>query len=93
MLGMLYVVRCGATAPRCRTSREQDISQKNNSVKFSDMVFEESSPTEMKTVHRHFWRQFTDTFIYLKPKVTLHCYYICLFWALVSGILNVFNSY
>ena len=31
--------------------------------------------------------------LYLKPKVTLHCYYICLFWALVSGILNEFNSY
>ena len=31
--------------------------------------------------------------IYLKPKVTLHCYYIYLFWVLVSGILNVFNSY
>ena len=32
-------------------------------------------------------------YIYLKPKVTLHCYYIYLFWVLVSGILNVFNSY
>ena len=32
-------------------------------------------------------------YIYLKPKVTLHCYYLCLFWALVCGILNVFNSY
>ena len=31
--------------------------------------------------------------IYLRPKVTLHCYYIYLFWVLVSGILNVFNSY
>ena len=31
--------------------------------------------------------------IYLKPKVTLHCYHIYLFWVLVSGILNVFNSY
>ena len=31
--------------------------------------------------------------VYLKPKVTLHCYYIYLFWVLVSGILNVFNSY
>ena len=31
--------------------------------------------------------------LYLKPKVTLHCYYIYLFWVLVSGILNVFNSY
>ena len=31
--------------------------------------------------------------MYLKPKVTLHCYYIYLFWLLVSGILNVFNSY
>ena len=31
--------------------------------------------------------------IYLKPKVTLRCYYIYLFWVLVSGILNVFNSY
>ena len=30
--------------------------------------------------------------IYLRPKVTLHCYYIYLFWVLVSGILNVFNS-
>ena len=32
-------------------------------------------------------------FIYLRPKVTLHCYHIYLFWVLVSGILNVFNSY
>ena len=31
--------------------------------------------------------------LYLRPKVTLHCYYIYLFWVLVSGILNVFNSY
>ena len=31
--------------------------------------------------------------IYLRTKVTLHCYYIYLFWVLVSGILNVFNSY
>ena len=31
--------------------------------------------------------------LYLKPKVTLHCYYIYLFWVLVSGFLNVFNSY
>ena len=31
--------------------------------------------------------------LYLKPKVTLHCYYIYLFWVLVSGILNVFYSY
>ena len=30
--------------------------------------------------------------IYLMPKVTLHCYSIYLFWVLVSGILNVFNS-
>ena len=30
---------------------------------------------------------------YLRPKVTLHCYYIYLFWVLVSDILNVFNSY
>ena len=29
--------------------------------------------------------------LYLKPKVTLHCYYKYLFWVLVSGILNVFN--
>ena len=34
-----------------------------------------------------------ETLIYLKPKVTLHCFYIYLFWVLVSGILNVFNSY
>ena len=34
-----------------------------------------------------------DLTIYLKPKVTLHCYYIYLFWVLVSDILNVFNSY
>ena len=31
--------------------------------------------------------------IYLKPKVTLHCYNIYLFWVFVSGILNVFDSY
>ena len=30
--------------------------------------------------------------IYLKPKVTLPCYYIYLFWVLVSGIFNVFDS-
>ena len=30
--------------------------------------------------------------VYLKPKVPLHCYYVYLFWVLVSGILNVFNS-
>ena len=29
--------------------------------------------------------------IYLKPKETLHCYNIYLFWVLVSGILNVFS--
>ena len=29
--------------------------------------------------------------VYLRPKVTLHCYYIYLFWVLVSGILNVIN--
>ena len=34
-----------------------------------------------------------DAKLYLKPKVTLHCYYIYLFWVLVGGILNVFNSY
>ena len=31
--------------------------------------------------------------IYLKPKVTLHCYHICHVWVLLSDILNVFNSY
>ena len=31
--------------------------------------------------------------IYLRPKVTSHCYYIYLFWVFVSGILNVLNSY
>ena len=31
--------------------------------------------------------------IYFKPKVTLPCYNIYLFWILVSGILNVFDSY
>ena len=29
---------------------------------FTDMFFEDSSPTELKKVHRHFWRQFTGTF-------------------------------
>ena len=33
------------------------------------------------------------SYLYLKPKVTLHCYHIYHFWVLVSGILNVFNSY
>ena len=36
---------------------------------------------------------FLFSIIYLKPKVTLHCYYIYLFWLLVSDILNVVNSY
>ena len=31
--------------------------------------------------------------IYLKPKLTLYCYHIYHVWVLVSGILNVFNSY
>ena len=31
--------------------------------------------------------------IFLKPKVTLHCIHIYYLWVLVSGILNVFNSY
>ena len=38
-------------------------------------------------------RPYNDLYVYLKPKVTLHCYYINHFWVLVSGILNVFNSY
>ena len=33
-----------------------------------------------------------NMYIYLGPKVTLHCYYTYLFWVLVSGNLNVFNS-
>ena len=36
----------------------------------------------------------TDLFkIYLRPKVTLHCYCIYLFWVLVCDIINVFDSY
>ena len=31
---------------------------------FTDKVFEDSSPTELKTVHRHFQRQFTDKILY-----------------------------
>ena len=31
---------------------------------FTDKVFEDNSPTELKTVHRHFWRQFTDKILY-----------------------------
>ena len=34
---------------------------------------------------------FAKFLLYLRPKVTLHSYYIYLFWVLVSGILNVFN--
>ena len=41
--------------------------------------------------HLHVWYTYLE--IYLKPKVTLHCYYIYHFWVLVSGVLNVFNSY
>ena len=44
----------------------------------------------------HAWSSCFHTLIvmiYLRPKVTLHCYYIYLFWVLVSGILNVFDSY
>ena len=33
-------------------------------TQFTNKVFEDSSPTELKTVQRHsFWRQFTDTFV------------------------------
>ena len=46
--------------------------------------FFEKYPKYKKNIH---------AFIYLKPKVTLQSYYIHLFWVLVSGILNVFNSY
>ena len=41
---------------------------------------------------RYRWEK-TKHYIYLKPKVTLHSYHLYLFWVLVSGILNVFNSY
>ena len=47
-----------------------------------------------QTVIQFTWR--IKLQIDLKPKVTLQCYYISiiyLFWVLVSGILNVFNSY
>ena len=33
------------------------------------------------------------SYIYLRPKVTLHCKYICIFRVLISVILNVFDSY
>ena len=33
---------------------------------FTDTIFEDSSPTDLKTVHRHFWRQFIDTFLSCK---------------------------
>ena len=39
------------------------------------------------------WLQKFYDDVYLKPKVTLHCYNIYLFWVMVSGILNVFDSY
>ena len=45
----------------------------------------------MKNVIRPY-NNLTIIVIYLKPKVTLHCYYIYHFWVLVSGILNVFYS-
>ena len=47
-----------------------------------------------QTVIQFTWR--IKLQIDLKPKVILQCYYISiiyLFWVLVSGILNVFNSY
>ena len=31
---------------------------------FIDTKFGDSSPTKLKTVHRHFWRQFADTIIF-----------------------------
>ena len=43
---------------RC-AGREQDSSPTRQ---FTDTDFEDSSPTDLKTVHRHFWRQFIDTF-------------------------------
>ena len=39
---------------------EQDSSPTRQ---FTDTVFEDSSPTDLKTVHRHFWRHFIDTFL------------------------------
>ena len=30
---------------------------------FPDTAFGDSSPTDLKTVPRHFWRQFPDTFV------------------------------
>ena len=42
--------------------REQDSSPTRQ---FTDTVFEDSSPTDLKTVHRHFWRQFIDTFYHV----------------------------
>ena len=45
----------------CR-EREQDSSPTRQ---FTDTDFEDISPTELKTIHRNFWRQFTDPFVSL----------------------------
>ena len=55
------------------------------------------SLTTVNDIHMYVFHEFLfnhfQNLLYLKPKATLHCYYIYHFWVLVSGILNVFNSY
>ena len=53
------VCRLGRARTRSRVLWEQDSSPTRQ---FTDTYFGDSSPTHLKTVHRHFWRRFTDTF-------------------------------
>ena len=48
------------SAPKIIKKWEQDSSPTRQ---FTDTVIEDSSPTDLKTVHWHFWRQFIDTFL------------------------------
>ena len=53
---------------------EQDSSPTRQ---FTDTIFEDSSPTDLKTVHRHFWRQFIDTFLSCKWHMARKKFYYC----------------
>ena len=48
--------------PKCPVTQEGE-QDSSPTRQFTDTVFEDSSPTKLKTVHRHFWREFADTFV------------------------------
>ena len=63
-------------------------SDKETSAQARVSLFDFSSPEVHKS---HILSRMIHLIVYLRPKVTLHCHYIYLFWVMVSGILNVFN--